>query len=107
MKKNLLLLKDLLMTSFSKNVYISKLDDIIDKCNNTYRIIKTKPIDVQPSTYFDFEVESNDKDPKFGVGDHVRISKSKNISAKGYTPNWSEEALLLKQLKILYHGHMY
>ena len=43
------------MTSISKNVYIDKLDDIVNKCNNTYHIIiKTKPVDVKPSTYFDF-----------------------------------------------------
>ena len=44
-----------------------------------------KPIDVKDNTYINI-----DKDPKFKVGDHVRISKYKNIFAKGYTPNWSE-----------------
>ena len=48
----------------------------------------------------------NDKDPKFKVGDHRRVSKCKNIFAKGYTPNWSEEFLLLVKLKIPFHGHM-
>ena len=55
-----------------------------------------KPIDVKGNTYIDSKdlhssKEVNDKDPKFKVGDHVRISKYKNIFAKGYTPNWSEE----------------
>ena len=50
-----------------------------------------KPIDVKDNTYIDFGKEVNDNDPKFKVGDHVRISKYKNIAAKGYTPNWSEE----------------
>ena len=91
------------MTSISKNVYIAKLDDIVRKCNNTYhRSIKMRPVDVKDNTYIDFKKEVNDKDPKFKVGDHVRISKCKNIFAKGYMPNWS----LLKKLKILYHGYM-
>ena len=64
-----------------------------------------KPADVKDNTYIDFEKEVNDKNPKFKVGDHVRISKYKNIFAKGYMPNWSEE-ILLRKLEILYHGHM-
>ena len=63
------------MTSVSKNVYIDKLDDIVDEYNNTYhRTIKMKPVDVKDNTYIDFKKEVNDKDPKFKVGDHVRIS---------------------------------
>ena len=77
------------MTSISKNVYTDKLDDIVNEYNNTYhRIIKMKPIDVKNNTYINTDKEVNDKDPKFQVGDHVRISKYKNIFAKGYTPNW-------------------
>ena len=49
-----------------------------------------KPIDVKDNTYINFKKEVNDKDPKFKVGDHVRISKYKKIFAKGYTPNQSE-----------------
>ena len=72
------------MTSVSKNVYIDKLDDVVDGYNNTYhRTIKMKPVDVKDNTYIDFKKEVNDKDPKFKVGDHVRISKYKNIFAKG------------------------
>ena len=75
------------MTSISKNVYIDKLDDIVDEYNNTYTTIKMKPIDVEDNTYINTDKDTNDKDPKFKVGDHVRISKYKNIFAKGYTPN--------------------
>ena len=76
------------MTAVSKNVYIDKLDDIVNEYNNTYhRTIKMKPIEVKDNTYIDSIKEVNDKDPKFKVGDHVRISKYKNIFAKGYTPN--------------------
>ena len=77
------------MTSVSKNVYIDKLDDIVDEYNNTYhRTIKMKPVDVKDNTYIDStelhsEKKVNDKDPKFKVGDRVRISKYKNIFAKG------------------------
>ena len=71
------------MTSISKNVYINKLNDIVDEYNNTYhRTIIVKPIDVKMSTYFDFEVEINDKDPRFKVCDCMRISKCKNIFAE-------------------------
>ena len=88
------------MTSISKNVYIDKLDDIVDECNNTYHTtIKMKPIDVKDNTYINTDKETNDKDPKFKVGDRVRISKYKNIFAKGYTPNWSEEVFVIKKVK--------
>ena len=70
------------MTSISKNVYIDKLDDIVNEYNNTYRTIKMKPVDVKDNTYIDFKKEVNDKDPKFKVGDYVRISKFRNIFAK-------------------------
>ena len=88
------------MTSISKNVYIYELDDLVNEYNNTYhRTIKMKPVDVKDNTYIDFKKEVNDKDPKFKVGDHVRISKYKNIFAKGYTPNWSEEVFVIKKVK--------
>ena len=58
-----------------------------------------KPVDVKDNTYIDFENEVNDKDPKLKVGDHVTISKYKNIFAKGYTPNWSEEVFVIKKVK--------
>ena len=85
------------MTSMSKNVYIDKLDDIVNEYNNTYhRTIKMKPVDVKDNTYINIDKEINDSDRKFKAGDHVRISKYKNIFAKGYTPNWSEE---IKEIK--------
>ena len=88
------------MTSISKNVYIDKLDDIVNEYNNTYhRTIKMKPVDVKDNTYIDFEKEVNDKDPKFKIGDHIRISKYKNIFAKGYTPNWFEEVFVIKKVE--------
>ena len=57
------------------------------------------PVDVKDNTYIDFDKEVKNKDPKFQVGDHVRISKYKNIFAKGYTPNWPEEVFLIKKVK--------
>ena len=80
-------------------MYIDKLDDIVDEYNKTYRTITMKPVDVKDNTYIDFKKEDSDKDPKFKVGDHVRISKYKNIFAKGYTPNWSEEVFVIKKVK--------
>ena len=68
------------------------------------RTIQMKPVDVTDNTYIDSmelhsEKEVNDKDPKFKVGDHVRISKYKNIFAKGYMPNWSEEVFIVSKIK--------
>ena len=81
-------------------MYFDKLDDILDEYNNTYhRTIKMRPVDVKDDTYIDFEKQVNDKDPKFKVGDHVRVSKYKNIFAKGYTPNWPEEVFVVSQIK--------
>ena len=88
------------MTSISKNVYIDKLDDIVDEYNNTYHTtIKMKPADVTDNTYINADKEINNKDPNFKVGDRVRISKYKNIFAKGYMPNWSEEVFVIKKVK--------
>ena len=88
------------MTTISKNVYNDKLDDIVKEYNNKYHTsIKMKPVDDKYNTYIDFQREINNKDPKFKVGDYVRISKYKNISAKGYVPNWSEEFFVIKKVK--------
>ena len=87
------------MTSISKNVYIDKLDDIVNKYKNTYRTIKIKPVDVKSSTYINSGKEINNKDSKFKIDDIVRISKYKNIFAKVYTPNWSEEVFTIKKVK--------
>ena len=56
-----------------------------------------KPIKNKDNTYIDSIKEINDNDPKYKIGDHVRISKIKNIFAKGYTPNWSEEVFVIKK----------
>ena len=71
------------MTSVSRNVYIDKLDEIVNKYNNTYHsTVRMRPVDVNPSTQIDFNEENNKDNPKFEVGDHERISKHKNIFAK-------------------------
>ena len=78
------------MNSISKNVYIDKLDDIVNKYSNTYhRTIKMKPFDVKQSMHIDFNKKNNKEGLKFKVGDHVRISK--------YVPNWSEELFVIKK----------
>ena len=93
------------MTAIPKNVYFDVLDDIVDEDNNTYhKTIKMKPVDVGSDSSVEyngiaFNEESNEKDPKFKVGDHVRISKYKNIFAKGYTPDWSKEVFIVKKIK--------
>ena len=95
------------MTSISKNAYIDKLDYIVNEYNNAYhRTIKMKSIDVKGNIYIDSSKKLNDKDSIFKVGDHVRISRYKNIFATGYTPNWSEEIFVIKKLKTQCHGHM-
>ena len=101
MKESLLLLKELLellknkiythMTAISKNVFFNVLNDIVDEYNNAHhKTIKMKPIDVKSDSFSEYNEEPNYKDPKFKVGDHVRISKYKNIFAKEYAPNWSK-----------------
>ena len=76
------------MISISKNVCIDKSDDLVNKYNNTYHsTIKLRPGDVKSNTYIDSSKEINDEDPRFKIGDIVRISKYENIFAKIYTPN--------------------
>ena len=88
------------MTSISKNGYIDKIDDIVNEYNNTkHRTTKMKPIDHKDNTYTDFGKEVNNNDPKFKIGDHVTISKYKNIFSKDYTPNWSEEVFVITKIK--------
>ena len=88
------------MTATSKNVYFNVLDDIGNKYNNTiHRTIKMKPIDVTDDSFAEYNEESNKRNPKFKVGDYVRISTYKNIFAKGYAPNWSEEIFVIKKVK--------
>ena len=80
------------MTAISKNV----LDGIADKYNNAVHV---EAIDVTNDSYAEYNEDFNRKDPKFQVGDYVRISKYKNIFAKGYTPNWSEEVFVISKIK--------
>ena len=88
------------MTAVSKNVYIDNLSDIVSEYNNTYhRTIKMKPVDVKDNKYIDFNKEVNDKDSKFKVGDHVRISKYKNILLKDIFQIKSEEVFVIKEVK--------
>ena len=88
------------MTNVSKNVYYDVLDDIVKKYNNTWHsTIKMKPFDVKNNTYINTDKKINNKDPKFKVGDRVRISKYKNVFAKGYVPYWSEEVFVVNKIK--------
>ena len=88
------------MTSVSENVYIDKLDDIVNKYNNAYHsTIKIRPVDVKSNKYIDFSKEIDNKNPKFKIGHTVRVSKYKNIFVKGYTANWSEEVFVIKKVK--------
>ena len=88
------------MITISKNVYIDVLNDIVNKYNNTvHRTIKIKPIDITNDSYAEYNEESNKKGPEFKINDHVRISRYKNIFAKGYVPNWSEEVFIVNEIK--------
>ena len=88
------------MTAISKNIYFDVLDDIVNKNNNTiHRIVKIKPIDDTDYSYAKYNEDFNKKDPKFKVGDLVRITKYKNIFAEGYVLNWSEEDFDVSKIK--------
>ena len=79
--------------------YSASLVDIVNKCNNTYSTIKItikKPVGVKSRTYIDFHKKNNKEDPKFKVGDHLIISKCKNIFAKVYVPDWKKLKKLLE-----------
>ena len=87
------------MTATGKNVYYDVLDDVVNKYNNTKdSTIKMKPIDVEDNNKRVYIDEHNEKDSRFKVGDRVRISKFKNIFAKGYTPNWSTEIFIVDKM---------
>ena len=86
------------MTDTGKNVYYDVLDDVVNKYNNTkHSTIKMKPIDVKDNKRV-YIGEHNEKDSRFKVGDRVRISKFKNIFAKGCTPNWSKEIFIVNKI---------
>ena len=95
------------MTSVSKDVYIDKLDDIVGKYSNIYhRTIMMKPVDVKDNAYIDFKKEVNDKDSKFKVGDHVRMSTYKIFLQKNTHQIGLKKFFLLVKLKIQFYGHM-
>ena len=94
------------MKAISKKICVNVLDDIVNKYNNTvHKAIKMKPIDVTSYSYAEYNEDSNKRNSKFKVGDHVIMSKYKNFFAKGYAPNWSEQTFVIKKLKTLYHVH--
>ena len=95
------------MTSILKNVYINKLDDIVKKCKSTYHSTsKMRPFDVNSETYINYRKYVNDKISKYKNVDFVRISKYKNIFAKGYNSNFSGEVFVIKKVwQILFPGH--
>ena len=85
---------------FQNKNFFDVLDHIDNKYNNIiHRTIKMKPIDVTFDSYAEYNEDSNEKDPKLKAGDRVRISKYKNIFAKGYTQNWSEELFIIYKIK--------
>ena len=87
------------MTTTSKNVYYDVLNDVVNKYNNTkHSTIKVKPTDVKDNNKRVYIDEHNEKDSRFKVGDRVRISKFKNIFAKGYIPNWSKEIFIVDKI---------
>ena len=87
------------MTTTGKNVYYDILDDVVNKYNdNKHSTIKMKPIDIGDNNKRVYIDERNEKDSRFKVGDRVRISKFKNIFAKGYTPNWSKEIFIVDKI---------
>ena len=88
------------MTAVSKTVYFDVLNDIVNKYSNTvHRMIKMKPIDITSDSYVECNDDSNDKEPKFKFGDHIRISQNKNIFAKRYPQNWSYEVFIITKIK--------
>ena len=87
------------MRATGNNVYYDVLDDVVNKYNNTkHSTIKMKPIYVGDNNKRVYVDEHNEKDSRFKVGDRVRISKFKNIFAKGYTPNWSKEIVIVDKI---------
>ena len=88
------------MKAVSENAYFDVLDYIVDKYNNkVHRSIKMKPIDATSDSYAEYNEDSNLTKSKLKVGDHIRISKHKNIFARGYTQNWSEEVFVVSKIK--------
>ena len=87
------------ITSVSRDVYIDKLDEIVNEYNNICHRTTSWSVNIKYNTCINFDGEVNDKNSKLKVGDNVRISKYKKIFAKGCTPNWSEEVSVVKKVK--------
>ena len=88
------------MSPVLKNVYIDKLDDIVNECNNTYHnTLKMKPVNVNASIYIEFNKENIKEGPKLKIGDIVKISEYQSIFTKGYVPKCSYEVCLIKKAK--------
>ena len=88
------------ITSIKKNVHIDKSNDIVDKHNNIYhRTIKMKPVDVKKkNTYINSSIETIDQNPKFKIGDFVRVSNYKKSFSIGWVPNWSEGVFVINNV---------
>ena len=88
------------ITSIKKNVHIDKSNDIVDKHNNIYhRTIKMRPVDVKKkNTYINSSIETIDQNPKFKIGDIVRVSNYKKSFSIGWVPNWSEGVFVINNV---------
>ena len=87
------------MTAINRNVYCDVLDDVVNEYNTTkHNTIKIKPKDIKNDNNRVYIDEHNKKSTRFNVGDRVRISKFKNIFAKGYTSNWSKEIFIVNKI---------
>ena len=95
------------MTADSKNVYLDVLNNLVDKCNNRFhRTMEMKPIDVKSDSYAEHNVDSNEKDPKYKVGDHVRNSSKNFFLLNDILQIGQKKSLLLVKLKKQFYGLM-
>ena len=95
------------LTADSKNVYLDVLNNLVDKCNNTFhRTMEMKPIDVKSDSYAEHNVDSNEKDPKYKVGDHVRNSSKNFFLLNDILQIGQKKSLLLVKLKKQFYGLM-
>ena len=87
------------MTATGKNVYYDVLDNVVNEYNNTkHSTIKVKPKDVGNNNKRVYIDEHNEKSVRYNVGDRIKISKLKNVFAKGYAPNWSREIFIINKI---------
>ena len=95
------------LTSISKNVYTDKLNDIVNKYNNTYhKAIKMKPVNVKSNTHTDSSKEINGKGPKIRVSGIVITLKYKSFLKRFTLQIGLKKFLWLQMLRILCHGHI-